>query len=168
MVTECFLWLRRLVVCFSPRVIWIQPGLVFVGFIMVKTALWQACSSASVFPYKCHSTNAPTSFSQLLFTITDEQSMWTIQPKRCFFGNRGERRNKFTLFSFTSPQTALGDCGCNGQTRYLVISGREPQRGSDCPLHCDLDLEYPQKFQTVSCIVIWIWNILRRFRLSVA
>lgn len=61
-VTECFLWLRRLGVGFTPRVPWIQPGLVLEGFMMVKTALWQACSSASAFPYKCHSTNAPTSF----------------------------------------------------------------------------------------------------------
>jgi len=96
LVTECFLWLRRLVVGFSPRVPWIQPGLDLVGFMKVKTALWQACSSASVFLYKCHSTNVPSSF-QKHFTIADERSMGTLQLKRCFFGNRGERRYKFTF-----------------------------------------------------------------------
>jgi hypothetical protein len=76
--------------------------------------------------------------------------MGTLQLKKCFFWEIAENVDiNSLLFPSTSPQAVLVVRGCNGLTHYLVISGLEPQRCSDCQLHGALDLEYPQKLQTL-------------------
>jgi hypothetical protein len=89
--------------------------------------------------------------------------MGTLQLKGLFFSEIEENEDINSLmFSSTSPQAVLVVRGCNGQTHYLVISGLEPQRCSDCQLHSVLDLEYPQIIESVfyalERVLLHLWS----------